>query len=268
MTAQPSYDPARGARGLDGELARLEVQAALSWDRECRLLDRLGVRDGARILEVGCGPGVVTRRLRAAFPSSPITALDRDPVLLDRARAAELPAVTVAAATAEATGLPEGGFDLVLSRYLYQHLPDPAAAAREALRVLAPGGLHAVVDIDDALWGIADPPAPGLSAILARQTEAQAARDGDRRIGRWLWRLLKQTGHADPELDLFAYHSDALGKDPFLPQMAPERFLDQVDAAAITPGDLGRVYAAFDRFARDPDAYVLMVGFLASGRKP
>jgi ubiquinone/menaquinone biosynthesis C-methylase UbiE len=268
MTADASYDPARTDGGVEAEVRRLEVQAELSWPEELRRLVALGVADGDRILEIGCGPGVVTRRLRAAFPSSPIVAVDHDPDLLDRARTLDLPEATFVEADAAATGLDAGGFDLVLSRYLWQHLADPAAAAREALRLLVPGGLDVVVDIDDALWGIADPPAPGLSRILARQTEAQARRAGDRTVGRKLWRLLRDTGHADPHLDLFAYHSDAVGKDPFLPQMAPERFLAQIDPAAITPGDLGQVYAAFDRFERDPDAYVLMVGFLASGRKP
>jgi SAM-dependent methyltransferase len=267
MTGEASYDPRRGEGGLDGELARLDAQAALSWPQELRMIRALGVPDRPRILEAGCGPGVVTRRLREAFPGGAITALDRDAELLARVRGLGLPGVTCVEADVAGTGLPDVSVDLVLSRYTYQHLSDPAAAAREALRVLAPGGLHVIVDIDDALWGLADPPAPSNTRIFAQHAAAQAARGGDRTIGRRLWRLLAGCGYACLQLDLFAYHSDDLGRNPFLPQIAPERMLAQIESSAIDPVDLATLYAAYHRFARDPEAFILMVGFLVSGRR-
>src|SRR6267378_1751438 len=176
-----SYRAADQMRGLASELDRLRAQVLLSWPREARLLGWLGLRDGMRVLELGCGPGFVTEQLLALVPHAHVTALDRDAELLGRARQALAGDARVGfvQASAGATGLADACFDFVLARYLFQHLPDPEAVAREALRVLRPGGRLAVVDLDAALWGIVDPAFPEVQPIYAKTGRAQAARGGD-----------------------------------------------------------------------------------------
>jgi ubiquinone/menaquinone biosynthesis C-methylase UbiE len=265
-----SYRAAEQMRGLASELDRLRAQVLLSWPREARLLGWLGLRDGMRVLELGCGPGFVTEQLLALVPHARVTALDRDAELLGRARQALAGDARVGfvQASAGATGLADACFDFVLARYLFQHLPDAEAVAREALRVLRPGGRLAVVDLDAALWGIVEPAFPEVQPIYAKTGRAQAARGGDRLVGRRLWRILRRCGFDPVELEAFVYHSDALGLQAFAPQMDPDRLLSAVRTGFITPEEHAQVQAAYRRFLSTPDAYVLMVGLVACGERP
>lgn len=265
-----SYDPAREVRGLESELARLEAQVAVSWDREARLLGWLGLRDGMKVLEAGCGPGFVTERLLEMVPRGSLTALDSDPEMLRLARERVERAASrldLVEASILATDLADGQFDFAVARYLFQHLAEPVTAAREILRLLRPGGRLAVIDLDAALWGIAQPAFPEVAPIYAKTGRAQASRGGDRLVGRRLYRILRDAGYQDVELDAFVYHSDAEGLDPFLPQLDPDRLLPLLEQGVLTPGEMETVASAHRRFLASPDAYVLMVGLVASGRK-
>jgi ubiquinone/menaquinone biosynthesis C-methylase UbiE len=265
-----SYRAVEELRGLESELERLRAQVLLSWEREARLLSWLGLRDGMRILELGCGPGFVTERLLALVPQARLTALDTDSEMLGRARKALAgdARVEFVQASAGATGLAAASFDFVLARYLFQHLPDPEAVARESLRVLRPGGRLAVVDLDAALWGIVDPAFPEVQRIYAKTGRAQAARGGDRLVGRRLWRMLRASGFDPVDLEAFVYHSDALGLEAFAPQIDPDRLLSFVREGFITPEEHAQVQEAYRRFLATPGAYVLMVGLLACGERP
>jgi ubiquinone/menaquinone biosynthesis C-methylase UbiE len=194
------YDAFAENAGIAAELARLETQVVLSWEAEARRLAALPLPAAPRILELGAGPGFVTERLAALFPAARITALDIDARLLAIAaeRIGAAPAIEFVQADALATGLPDGRFDLVLSRYLLQHLSPPQPMLREALRLLRPGGLHAIIEIDDGMWGMAEPAFPQLTAIYARAAALQLQAGRDRFAARHLWPLLQETGYAGP----------------------------------------------------------------------
>src|SRR5205085_10656830 len=87
MTSTPesAYVAADQPIGLDREVERLRDQALIVWDKEARNLTWLGLRDGMSILELGSGPGFVTRQLLELVPGGSVTALEIDPVLIERA---------------------------------------------------------------------------------------------------------------------------------------------------------------------------------------
>jgi SAM-dependent methyltransferase len=107
--------------------------------------------DGARVLEVGCGPGHLSTRLaRHGFD---VTGLDLDPAMIARAQAntdragnrgGRRPSFLVGDVAALA--FPDRSFDLVLSTLSMHHWADPAAGLAEIGRVLRPGARALVWD--------------------------------------------------------------------------------------------------------------------------
>ncbi|MGF1432249.1 methyltransferase domain-containing protein [Kitasatospora sp. LaBMicrA B282] len=263
-----SYDPARTTGGgLAAELARLEAQAELSFTEELRLLRELGITaPGATVLELGAGPGAVTRRLRAALPAGTrLIAADIDADLLAHAAG---PAVELLVADGADLPLPDASVDFVLLRYVLQHVPDPAAVLAEVLRVLRPGGTVACTEVDSAAWGAADPAYPELAGVHAKLAAAQRTAGGDRTIGRRLPRLLRAAGFTDVVLRPFATTNDDHPTDAFAPQLGPQRLEPLVASGVLTLAELALAADRWNRFRSDPDAWVMMLGLTAAATAP
>ena len=110
---------------------------------------RLGVPRGARILDIGCGPGLVTRGLARRAPESLLIGLDLSEPMIRQARQAlpgenEPPRLRFLVADAGRLPFADAAFDLVLSSATLHHVGDPIAYFNEIDRVLAPDG-HAIV---------------------------------------------------------------------------------------------------------------------------
>jgi len=102
---------------------------------------RPGMRAGQRVLDVGCGTGVVA--ITAARLGARVTGLDLTPALLERAREnARIAGVEVEwqEGDVEQMTLAGDSFDVVLSQYGHMFAPRPELALAEMLRVLKPGG--------------------------------------------------------------------------------------------------------------------------------
>lgn len=264
------YDPRTETGGLNAEAQRLEDQAALSWPQEQAILARLIENPACHILEVGSGSGAVTARLLTDFPTARITALEPDPDLraIAMARLGSSERLQMVHGSIDHNALPEAAFDLIVARYVFQHLIDPVAAARRLMNYLAPGGRLVVLDVDAALWGLAEPADPSLAAIHATAAATHVGQGGDRLIGRKLWSILQMAGYQTPALETFCYHSGECGLAAFTSQLGPQRLLP-----AVVCGDLGfdaylRLVEANRRFFADPQAFVLMLGFAGHGRRP
>jgi ubiquinone/menaquinone biosynthesis C-methylase UbiE len=106
------------------------------------------LRPGMRVLDVGCGPGTITRDFAALVGrQGEVVGIDSSPdVVAQAAEGGDLPHVRFAVGDALHLVAGDDTYDVVHAHQVLQHLTDPVAALREMARVCRPGGLVAVRD--------------------------------------------------------------------------------------------------------------------------
>jgi ubiquinone/menaquinone biosynthesis C-methylase UbiE len=113
------------------------------------LLDLAAIGPGDTVLDVACGPGIVA--CAAASRARHVVGLDVTPAMLREAalRQAGLGLSNIEWREGDASSLPfdDGSFAVVLTRFSFHHLVEPAAILDEMTRVCAAGGRVMVVDV-------------------------------------------------------------------------------------------------------------------------
>lgn len=97
------------------------------------------VREGQRVLDVGCGPGALTARLVEFLGEDSVAAIDPSASFVDAA-AKRFPGVDVRLGTAEELPYADDAFDSALAQLVVHFMSDPVAGLAEMARVVRPGG--------------------------------------------------------------------------------------------------------------------------------
>ena len=137
-----------GGRWWDVFRAQWEATWTRNAVRDFDSLLRRYVTPEARILDVGCGTGANLARLRRlGLPLESYTGVDFSPSMLALAskRWGDPPGALPAGVTfgqGDATALEDTGerYDVIVAKWLLDHLSEPAAFANGVQRFLAPGG--------------------------------------------------------------------------------------------------------------------------------
>ena len=103
------------------------------------LADAAGVSAGMRVLNVGCGPGGLTRELVARVGAGNVVAIDPAPQFTAACHDRN-PGTEVCEGVAEALPWAEAEFDAVLSALVLGFMRDPDQGVREMARATCPGG--------------------------------------------------------------------------------------------------------------------------------
>lgn len=258
----------------ENELARLNTQVAVSWDKELRIMRTFGLRPDSDVLEVGSGPGFVTRLLLDAVPEGTVTCLELEQELLGHAR--EYlgdfvgDQVTLLNGSVLDYPLPEASADIAFARLVLQHVPQPVTALENIHKALRPGGRVVITDIDDGVWGMIDPD-PGLAAldeVLRLRIELQKSRGGNRLIGRELPRMLRAAGFTDIKVEALAVSTDEYG----MPALAPQLNFRSRTAAMVAANPAAaqaceELADAVDEWMQSPLSSMIMLMFMFSGVK-
>lgn len=135
-------------------------------------LDALGELAGLRVLEVGCGTGVVARDLAARVgPTGHVTGVDPTHVLIDvadRLRAEHgLDNASFAVEDGRTLPFSDAAFDLTAAITVLCHVPERTDVLREMVRVTRPGGMVLIVDGEYAANQIHHPDPETTEQILA-----------------------------------------------------------------------------------------------------
>jgi SAM-dependent methyltransferase len=253
------------------EVERYRTMAEAARQAEAELWEPAGIVAGARVADVGCGPGAMLPALAAAVgPDGRVTAVDADPEAVAAARAlvaaAGLGNVAVRQGRAEETGLAAGSLDVVMLRHVLAHnggAEDTIVAHLAAL--LRPGGCLYLVDADlTAIRVIPEAEHPDLVDLQERYLAFRAARGDDNAAGLRLAERLVRAG-----LELVEFHGRYVIREvsPGLRSPAWVAREAMVAAGMATAEDLRRWDQAFEATARRPPTFFAPM-LTAIGRRP
>jgi 2-polyprenyl-3-methyl-5-hydroxy-6-metoxy-1,4-benzoquinol methylase len=237
---------------------RFDALAQLYRPSTLDLLRRIGIRDGWRCVDVGCGSGHVSIDMaKLVAPSGSVVAIDCDAMVLDLARkdASTARVSNLEFRCADAQTLGRGPYDLVYARFLLAHLADPQALVSHLATTLKPGGVLAVEDID--FQGAFSYPFDIAHERFFRiYRETVHRRGGDADIGPRLPGLLRTAGLADVGVNVVVC-AFIEGAAKFFHRLTLER----IRAAAIgervaSAADIDQVTTAMHAFAAHRDTIV------------
>jgi ArsR family transcriptional regulator len=138
-----NFDAHAGPDTRDGR----QLVPGRSWAAWARALGHLLPK--LDVVDIGCGEGYLT--VEVARWAAHVVAVDRSPAVLARAKAlaGRRRATNIVFKRGEIERLPidDASADLALMSQALHHAPDPAAALREAVRILRPGGRVLVLDL-------------------------------------------------------------------------------------------------------------------------
>lgn len=188
---------ARQAQTFDNWAEKADDQVAV------RFRAALGDAGRGRLLDVACGPGVVTAAL--APHAASVVAFGATDEMLKKAttRCAKAGLTNVDFKRGDAERLPfaDGQFDGVVTRLAIHHFADPQRALAEMFRVLRPGGAAVIVDavssedaaesqLHNAIERLRDP--SHVRMLPASELDAAVSRAGFRDIEHATWDMNRE----------------------------------------------------------------------------
>lgn len=248
----------------DEEFARLQKLEENRDPTTRRYLESLGIRKGWHCLEVGPGAGSIARWMAGRVGrSGKVVAADINPRFLQDVR---IPNLEVRQIDITADPIEERKYDLVHSRLVLMHIPDPMRALRRMVRALRPGGWLLVEDGDLLSVEVVTKDHPDAETFLyvmnAIRRHLEATHTFDTSFGRRLPDMFEAAGltEIDNEVTLrVARGGDERFRGPF----------DRYRKAILATGEVTRKqWEIRNRCLDDPDFRWIGLSFVATwGRR-
>ena len=252
------------------ELTRYRMMAASAADNEAAEWSTAGIVPGARIADVGCGPGAILRLLAERIGAEGrAVGIDADPsaVSIARQQTAGLPQVQVQVQVghADATGLDPGAYDVVMCRHVLAHNGGREATIVAHLASLAvTGGCVYLVDVDATALRFT-PIGPELQDLQERYREFHRARGNDLSVGLRLGDLLTDAGLT---VERYACRAPVIRVPPGMRPPSWAARNDMVAEGFATDADIKRWEDAFARLdAAQHRPWLFPANFVAIGRR-
>jgi 2-polyprenyl-3-methyl-5-hydroxy-6-metoxy-1,4-benzoquinol methylase len=213
---------------------------------------------GARVLDVGCGPGTITADM--ASMGVDVIGIDAAADVVEKAK--EL-GVDARVGDAYALDFADGSFDVVHSHQTLQHLARPVDALREFRRVVRPDGVVGVRDVDYA-GTIVFPETEGLALWAALYQKVHRSNGGEPDAGRRLKSWARAAGFTRVEVTTSVWTFATDEDRAWWGGMWADRVLqsafagDALGKGLATQAELQLISDAWRAWAADPDGFMAM----------
>ncbi|MET3916551.1 demethylmenaquinone methyltransferase/2-methoxy-6-polyprenyl-1,4-benzoquinol methylase [Variovorax sp. OAS795] len=149
-------------------------------------LTQAGLAQGAQVLDVGIGTGLVAREaLKIIGPRGQLVGVDPSVGMMEQI---DLPGVELVTGVAEALPRPDASCDFVSMGYAMRHISDVAAAFSEFHRVLRPGGRLVVLEITKPNGRVATAMLKGyMRAVVPLIARVVGRRTNTSELWRYYW---------------------------------------------------------------------------------
>jgi SAM-dependent methyltransferase len=254
------------------ELERLQRQAQELAPDSNQLFERIGVVEGSRAIELGCGPlGCLEILSQRVGPKGSVVGVEisADAVAFARRYLADqkIGNVEVRQSDGKATDLPRESFDLATARLVLVNIPEPERIVREMVALVKPGG---VVALHEADWGLESGSLAALDRLLSVFADYSKANGIDLFVGRRLPRMLQAAGLVDVQVNSILQVCPLGNPRRILLLQFAKNLRDRILSQGLIPeAEFNESIAALKLYLEDPASLVLSLLYIqAWGRKP
>ena len=234
------------------------------------------LRPDMRLLDVGCGPGSITRGLAEHLSAGQVVGLDLSRETLESARrdaaARGLMNLRYEEGSVYELSFPDGSFDVAYAHQVLQHLRERGLALSEMLRVVKPGGVVAVREVD---WSTVAyfPRDPWIDRFIEVHLRTWYRNGGEPQVGRQLRALFNAAGVASLEITASVWCYATRDETVEWGESYADRLLTSpmgerpVEYGYATRSDIEAMAAALRAWGSHPDALWVFTHVQALGWK-
>lgn len=202
------------------------------------------LQQGMTLLDCGCGSGSITIGLAKAVEPGPVTGVDILDAEVKRAREraveANVPNIRFEVGNVYQLEFPDNSFDALFSHNVLEHVPDTRRALQEIYRVLKPGGIVGIRNMD---WGgiLFGPHNEHIARMYIIGEGVMANAGGHTRLSQSLGNLLDEEGFEDVIVSASYDLYNDLESRRLLAQASIRQFADKDFVERITTSGLAKV---------------------------
>lgn len=194
---------------LRAEMNRLQCQAEELSPLVLESIEKCGISEGMRVVDVGCGTGQVSFLIsKTVGPRGVVIGIDANTTAIELCRniatteGIKNVSFIVGNACDMSRDIPDNSIDISYSRFLLTHLKDPLAALREMIRVTTREGIIMIEDCDLTHW-IVEPDDSSVNQLWKWYSSIIMKNGGDPTLGRKLYRMFIDQG-LNPKVDVYS----------------------------------------------------------------
>ena len=180
------------------EFKRLSLQSQIFEQESLQTLRLAGIKPGMRCADVGCGTGDVTFMMaKLVGRKGSVIGIDRNSDVIElcnkKAKKERLANIKFLVGDIYDNELRRESFDLVFSRFLFQHLEEPKRAIREMMKLVVPNGTVVAEENDQDTWLIY-PPSSAFEKLRHAYVDLLRLANCDELIARKIYSLFSECG--------------------------------------------------------------------------